>query len=237
MRMAWHGMFGDQRLPLLVLAILLAIAFGVNAERYQPQIDPANFRSKVDHPYFPLIPGTHFRYIETVMGEMFDREIIVTSETKMIMGVKCVAVHDLVSAKGEVKEDTYDWYAQDKQGTVWYFGEATTKFKPGGRMSAEGSWEAGVKDAQPGIVMPGDAKPGRPYRQEYYAGWAEDMGQIVALGETVTVPAGAFANCLRTKEWSLLESGGEKRWYAPGIGFVRSEAIGEVVALISIKWP
>ncbi len=87
-------------------------------------------------------------------------------------------------------------------------------------------------------MMPAAAKSGQPYRQEFYAGWAEDMGQIVALGETVTVPAGTFTNCLRTKEWSLLESGGEKRWYAPGVGFVRSEGIGgEVVTLLSIKCP
>ncbi len=86
--------------------------------------------------------------------------------------------------------------------------------------------------------MPAEAKPGRPYQQDYYAGRAEDMGQIMALGETVTVPAGTFTNCLRTKEWSLLESGSEKRWYAPGIGFVRSEAVGgEVVTLLAIKRP
>ncbi len=156
----------------------------------------------------------------------------------MSMGVKCTLVHDVVTSRGEVKEDTRDWFAQDKQGTVWYFGEATQEFKPGGRVSREGSWEAGVKGALPGIMMPAEVKPGQPYRQAYYAGWAEDMAQIVALGETVTVPAGTFANCLRTKEWSLLESGGEKRWYAPGIGFVRSEAIGgEVVTLLSIKRP
>ena len=228
----------DPRLLLFRLAIVAAAAAGIGAERYQPQIDPSSFQSKVDNPYFPLVPGTRFKYIETAGGETNDRETTVTSQTKMIMGVKCIVVHDLVTAKGKVKEDTYDWYAQDKQGTVWYFGEAAQEFKPGGRVSREGSWEGGVQGALPGIIMPGEAKPGKPYRQQYYANWAEDMGQIVALGETVTVPAGTFTNCLRTKEWSLLESGGEKKWYAPGIGFVRSEAIGgEVVTLISIKRP
>ena len=217
-----------------LLTIIVAAAAGI-AATYQPQIDPSNFQSKVDNPYFPLVPGMRFKYIETAGGETSEREITVASQTKIIMGVKCIVVHDLVTAKGEVKEDTYDGYAQDKQGNVWYFGEATIEFKAGGSRSAAGSWNAGVKGAHPGVMMPGEAKPGQSYRQEYYAGWAEDMGQIVALGETVNVPAGTFTNCLRTREWSLLESGGEKRWYAPGVGFVRSEAIGEVVALISIK--
>ena len=222
---------------LLPTLAVLAAAIGVGA-KYQPQIDPSNFQSRIDNPYFPLIPGTRYQYLETVLGEQFDREITVTSQTKTIMGVKCITVHDLLTQKGELKEDTYDWYAQDKRGTVWYFGEATIEFKPGYRRSAAGSWEAGVRGALPGIVMPGETKPGLPYRQEYYANWAEDMGQILALGETVSVPAGNFTNCLRTKEWSLLESGAEKRWYAPGIGFVRSEATGgEHVVLVSIKRP
>lgn len=224
-----------RRFRLSLLAIIVAALAGVGA-KYKTQVAPSNFQSTVDNPYFPLVPGTRFKYIATAAGETSDREITVTSETKMIMGVKCIEVHERVIAKGEVTEDTYDWYAQDKQGTVWYFGEATEELKPGGRMSSAGSWEAGVKGALPGVIMPGESKPGPPYRQEYYANWAEDMGQIIALGETVTVPAGTFTNCLRTKEWSLLESGGEKRWYAPGVGFVRSEAIGgEIVTLISIK--
>ncbi len=229
--------FGKRRLRISLLAAIVAAAAGIGAS-YQPQIDLANFQSKVDNPYFPLLPGTRFRYSEVAGGEMSDREITVTAETKVIMGVRCIVVHDLVTSKGEVREDTTDWFAQDKQGTVWYFGEATQEFKPGGRVSREGSWEAGLKGALPGIMMPCESKPGQPYRQEYYANWAEDMGQIIALGETVTVPAGTFTNCLRTKEWSLLESGGEKRWYAHGVGFVRSEAIGgEVVTLLSIKRP
>lgn len=217
---------------------MIAAAAAALAGKYQPQIDPANFQSKIDNSYFPLVPGTRYEYLETVMGEKFTREITVTSETKTIMGVKCVTVHDVVTAGDELREDTYDWYAQDEQGTVWYFGEATIEAKGGHRRSSAGSWEAGVGGALPGIVMPGEAKPGEPYRQEYYPNWAEDMGQIVAVGETVTVPAGTFTNCVRTKEWSLLESGGEKRWYAPGVGFVRSEAVGgELVVLISLKRP
>ncbi len=225
---------GRQYRLLLPVLFITAAAVGIGA-KYQPRIDPSDFQSQISNPYFPLVPGTRYKYVETVFGETFNREITVTSETKTIMGVKCVSVHDVLTNKGEVREDTYDWYAQDKKGTVWYFGEATIEIKPGRRRSSAGSWEAGVGGALPGIVMPAKAKACEPYQQEYYPNWAEDMGQIVAVGETVTVPAGTFTNCLRTREWSLLESGTEKRWYAPQIGFVRSEAAGEVVTLLSIK--
>ena len=151
------------------------------------------------------------------------------------MGVKCVVVHDTVTLDGKMVEDTLDWYAQDKQGAVWYFGEATKEFKSGGRTSTEGSWEGGVKGAQPGIVMPAAPKPGDPYRQEFLSGEAEDMGQVVTTNETVTVPAGTYKNCVKTKDWSMLESGSEFKWYAKGIGFVRSEStVGEVVTLTSV---
>jgi len=237
MKVFCNAQFDERRAFFSAVAVIAAAAVAL-AAKYQPQIDPANFQSKIDNRYFPLVPGTRYEYLETVMGETFSRETTVTSKTKTIMGVKCVIVHDILTANGEIKEDTYDWYAQDKQGTVWYFGEATIEMKPGHRRSSAGSWEAGDRGALPGIVMPGEAKPSGPYRQEYYPNWAEDMGQIVAVGETVIVPAGTFTNCLRTKEWSLLESGGEKRWYAPGVGFVRSEAVGsELVVLVSIKGP
>ena len=151
------------------------------------------------------------------------------------MGVKCVVVHDTVTVGGKVLEETFDWYAQDKQGAVWYFGEATKEFKSGGRVSTEGSWEAGVKGAQPGIAMPAHPKAGEPYRQEFLSGVAEDMGQVVAVGETVTVPAGTYKDCVKTKDWSMLESGHEHKWYAKGVGVVRTESSsGEVATLISV---
>ena len=135
---------------------------------------------------------------------------------------------------GVIKEDTFDWYAQDKQGAVWYFGEATKEFKAGGKVDTAGSWEAGV-NGQPGIIMPADPKPGPPYRQEYSAGNAEDMAQVVSLNETVTVPFGTFTNCVKTKDWSLLESGNEYKWYAKGIGCVQSKSTaGEVAVLVSV---
>ena len=202
---------------------------------YRPTIDPANFSHVVDNPYFPLAPGTTFTFVEKEGRELRENIMKVTYDTKTILGVKCVVVHDTVTIKGVPLEDTYDWYAQDQQGAVWYFGEATKEFKSGGRVITDGSWEAGVKGAQPGIVMQANPQPGEPYRQEYFAGQAEDMAQVVGVGETVTVPFGTFKDCVSTKEWSMLESGSGKKWYAKGVGIVRSEtSSGEVSTLISV---
>ena len=222
-------------------AVLLAAAPGAAKPRpapYAPHIDPAEFVARVDHPYFPLVPGTRFVYRETAGGKTTTNEVSVLSDTKRIMGVTCTVVHDVVRDGDRVLEDTYDWYAQDKAGTVWYFGEDTKEFSPKGHASTEGSWEAGVGGAQPGIFMPADPTPGPAYRQEYSRGTAEDMGQIVAANQSVEVPAGTYAGCVRTKDWSLLEAGYDFKWYAKGVGFVRSQsAAREVSELISVTLP
>ena len=213
-------------------------AIGFRDTSYHPQIDPANFSATVDNPYYPLVPGTVLKYIETDKGETSENVITVTHDTKVIMGVKCVVVHDTVTKNGRLTEDTYDWLAQDKEGAVWYFGEATKEITAGGRESTQGSWEAGVEGAYPGILMPGHPQPGSPYRQEYGPGQAEDMGQIIALDETVTVPAGTFTGSVKTEEWSLLESGSENKWYARGVGIVKEVATdGTEAKLVSIIRP
>ena len=219
-----------------IAALIAVVAMaGTKETGYHPAIDPSNFSHVVNNPYFPLVPGTTLVYNEKDGDILFERRVTVTHDTRMIMGVKCVIVRDLVMENGQVQEDTVDWYAQDKQGTVWYFGEASREFKGGGRISTEGSWEAGI-NGQPGIIMPAHPAPAVPYRQEYSPNVAEDMGQVVAVNETVTVPFGSFAACVHTKEWSMLESGTEKKWYAKGIGEVRIEsARGEVMSLISVK--
>ena len=204
---------------------------------YQPHIDPAEFGPVVDNPYFPLTPGTKFEYAETSDDGKYANEIEVTRETKEILGVKCVVVHDVVKNGDKILEDTFDWYAQDLKGNVWYFGEDTKEIHKDGKVNTEGSWQAGVDGAQPGMVMPAKPAPGEPYRQEYLAGEAEDMGQIIAIDESVTVPYGTLTGCVRTKEWSMLESGSEKKWYAKGIGFVREEAPDGNSVLISVTRP
>ena len=227
-------------LPTSLLALACVAGAGCTAlgfrdTSYRPQIDPADFRATVDNPYYPLVPGTTLKYVETSKGETTENEITVTHHTKVIMGVKCVVVHDKVTQDGALKEDTYDWLAQHKDGSVWYFGEDTKEFSPGGRVSTQGSWEAGVNGAQPGILMPANPKPGEPYRQEYGPGVAEDMGQVVATGESVTVPAGTFTGCVKTKDWSLLESGSENKWYAKGVGVVKEvSTAGDVATLVAI---
>src|SRR6266850_7304598 len=146
-------------LPVSLLGLVLAAgagcaAMGARDTAYHPQIDPANFQTTVDNPYYPLVPGTTLTYIETSGGEKSENKVTVTHDTKMIMGVKCVVVHDTVTKNGRLAEDTWDWLAQDKEGAVWYFGEATREISPGGQVSTQGSWEAGIKGVQPGILMP-----------------------------------------------------------------------------------
>ena len=202
---------------------------------YHPAIDPAKFKTHVENPYFPLVPGTTYMFSERVGKQVSDNEVTVTSDTRVIMGVTCTVVRDILREKGVVKEETSDWYAEDNDGNVWYFGEETKEYETNGKFSTEGSWEGGVNGAQPGVMMWGKPAPGEPYRQEYLAGSAEDMGQIVALNASATTPYGAFSGCVRTKEWSLLEPGTEKKWYAKGVGVVRTESsTKEVSTLVSI---
>ena len=215
--------------------LFFAVSTVFAAERYQPVITPSNFTHIVNNPYFPLVPGTTSLFIEKEGRDKREIRTTVTHDTKMIMGVKCVIVHDTVTLGGQLVEDTFDWYAQDEEGAVWYFGEATKEFKLGGRISTAGSWEAGVKGAQPGIVMPAHPRVGDRYRMEYAANEAEDIGRIVALDDTTTVTFGTFRECVRTREWSMLESGTSTKWYAKGVGLVRDEsASGEVSTLISV---
>lgn len=213
-------------------------AAGRKSGAYAPHIDPANFQTRVENPFFPLEPGTRFTYRETSRGRSSVNEVTVTHDTRVILGVSCVVVHDVVKDGGRIAEETFDWYAQDKQGSVWYFGEASKEIGPRGNVSTEGSWEAGVDGAQPGILMKAEPTVGKPYRQEYYRGHAEDMGQVIAVGDSVTVPYGSFAGCVRTKDWSMLEAGTETKWYAKGVGLVRSQSSSrELSELVSITRP
>jgi len=184
-------------------------------------IDPANFGRDITNQYFPLKPGTVFVYEGTSEGAKTRDEITVTTDTKMILGVKCVVVRDVAFEDGEMVEDTFDWYTQDKDGNVWYFGEDTKSYENGVVKSTEGSWEAGVDGAVPGIVMPAHPAVGDTYYQEYYAGEAEDEAEVMNLTDSVTVPYGSFDNVLTTREWSNLEPDvTEHKSYAKGVGLI-----------------
>ena len=195
---------------------------------YAPHIDPAEFTTKVDNEYFPLKPGTTFVY----EGGQERDEMAVTSDTKKVMGVKCVVVNDKAWEDGKLIEKTYDWFAQDKEGSVWYFGEDTKEYKNGKVVSTKGSWEAGVDGAKPGIIMQAHPKVGQSYRQEYYKGEAEDMAKVQSLSDSVTVTYGSFDHVLVTKEWSPLEpSYSEHKYYAHGVGQVS----GGGLELVDVK--
>jgi hypothetical protein len=148
-------------------------------------------------------------------------ETYVTHDTKRILGVNCVVVRDRVLADGELVEETLDWYAQDRSGNVWYFGEDSREYDEGALVGTKGSWEAGVDGAVGGIIMPAHPQAGDSYQQEYYAGEAEDMAKVVSLTESAAVPFGSFDNLLKTEEWTPLEPGiVEQKYYASGVGLV-----------------
>jgi hypothetical protein len=184
-------------------------------------LDPADFTTEIDNPYWPMTPGSRWIYRETDSeGAELKVEVTATSQTKKIAnGVEARVVHDLVTENGHPVEDTYDWYAQDSDGNLWYMGEDTKEFKNGKVASTAGSWEAGVDGAQPGIAFPADPQAGLAYRQEYYTGEAEDNGEIVSTDEQAEVPAGHYAPVVMTKDTTPVEPKVlEFKFYAKGIG-------------------
>ena len=190
------------------------------------ELDPADFAATIDNPYWPMAPGSRWVYGETGAEGAEQRvEVTVTDRRKTILGIEATVVHDVVSEGGEVIEDTFDWYAQDRWGTVWYLGENTKEYDKG-KVSTEGSWEAGLDGAQAGVILPGRPEAGQTYRQEYYAGEAEDGGEILRLGQQVEVPFGSFTGVLVTKDFTPLEPDVvEHKFYAQGVGPVLADQV------------
>jgi hypothetical protein len=184
-------------------------------------LDPGDFTTQIDNPYWPMNPGSRWIYRETTPRGTKNRVVVtVTSKTKRIAnGILARVVHDVVTEAGKPVEVTDDWYAQDCAGNIWYLGEKTAEYENGKVVSRAGSWEAGVDGAQPGITLPADPQVGMTYRQEYYAGEAEDRGAIFSLDEQVGVPAGHFTDVVMTKDTSALEPRVlEFKFYARGVG-------------------
>jgi hypothetical protein len=190
-------------------------------------INPADFTGKVTNPYFPLTPGTTFVYRGARDGKPMRDVLTVTGQTKVIEGVPCVVIHDVVYLSGRLAERTTDWYTQDKQGNAWYFGESTAEFDPNGKVTTtEGTWRAGVDGAEPGIFMPAHPKIGQSFVQELYPGHAEDHFQVLSLSATVGVPYTTSIKALLTKEWTPLEPGViDHKLYVRGIGTVKEETV------------
>jgi hypothetical protein len=192
-----------------------------------PDIDPGDFVSAIDNPYFPLTPGTTLIYEGESDGTPTRIETAVTGDVKVILGVNCTVVHDQAFEEGVLVEDTFDWYAQDSAGNVWYFGEDSKVLDADGNViSTEGSWEAGVDGAEPGIIMEAHPQEGDRYHQEFYKGVAEDQAKVLELGESKCVAYGCFDNVLVTREWSRLDPGVvDNKYYAPGVGFIFEETV------------
>jgi len=191
-------------------------------------IDPDDFSDPVDNPYFPLVVGTTFILEGESDGEDIRVEMYVTDQTKEIMGVTTMVIREREWEDGELIEDTFDWYANDNEGNVWYFGEDSKEYDDGELVSTAGSWEAGVDGAEPGILMKTDPQVGDVYQQEYYEGEAEDMAEVLSLDASATVEYGSFDNCLQTKEWTPLEPGVEEhKFYASGVGLLLEVAVTE----------
>jgi len=206
---------------------------------YAPKIDPANFVARIDNRYLPYKPGTTIRF-KGVRGRVRQTDIeVVQHRAKRILGVRSTVVRDTVSEHGRAIELTNDWYAQDKQGNVWYMGEDAFDRSNGHFVKAGDSWKSGVNGAEPGIIMPADPRPGDAYRQEYYPpGKALDQGRVLRLHGKLTVPNGAFKGVLVTSEFSPAEPQTEQKYYAKGVGEIAERVVKgqhEEFKLVSVK--
>jgi hypothetical protein len=210
-----------------------------NLPPYNPTIDPANFVDNVTNPYFPLVVGSTYVYEGNRDGVPRRAEVTVAADTKMIMGVKCVVTRDVVTSNTSLVEKTTDWYAQDKDGNVWYFGEDTAEYTNGAVSSTAGTWLAGVDGAQPGIIMQAHPKVGDAYRQEYRPKIAEDYAKVLETTNSAPWPTGNYTNIVVTEDTDLLDATKlEHKSYGPGIGYLGSEGMvnghHEIVKLTQI---
>ena len=202
--------------------VLVAAGCGSSKRHVTPPRRYTGFSAAVTNPWFPLRPGSVYRYRGIKDGEPSREVMTVTSRTKVIDGASCVVVSDLLYLRGRLEERTTDWYTQDPKGNVWYFGERTAELDAQGHVkNTSGSWRAGVNGAVPGIFMFAHPSPGRTARQEYYKGEAEDHFQVLKLGQHVSVPFRSFRDALLTKEWTPLEPDViDHKYYVRGIGTV-----------------
>ena len=214
---------------MLATAVAACGSGGTRVAAPVAQLDPGNFTTNIDNPYWPMTPGTRWVYSED--GENGRKQrvtVTVTSRTKRVAaGIRGRVVHDVVTQGGKVIEDTYDWYAQDSKGNVWYLGEDTTEFESGGRRNHEGSWEAGVDGARAGIMMLAHPRVGRRYRQEHYKGHAEDRAVVISLNGRGRVPWRSFSGALVTRDSNPLSPGPwEHKYYVKGVGPVLTVSRG-----------
>jgi hypothetical protein len=206
---------------------------------YEPVLNPNDFVRVINNPYYPLPVGRTLIYRGVRDGQTQTDRVHVTSGTKVIEGITATTVTDVARHNGKLLEKTTDWYAQDKRGNVWYLGEDTAAFLPNGKVDRSGSWQAGVRDGEPGIIMLAHPQIPDAYRQEFLRGQAEDTAWIINRGGSVTVPFGTLHHILTSLEFTRLEPGViDQKIYAPGIGIVRELSQRgplEVARLVSVR--
>jgi hypothetical protein len=231
-----------KRFSVLAALVILLLSTSVPAAGAKPalEFDPDDFVREVTNPYFPLKPGTTFIYKGESEGSPTRQVMKVTNKTKKIMGVTTTVVHDLAYEDGVLIEETFDWFAQDEDGNVWYFGEDTKEYNENGNVvSTEGSWQAGVDDAKPGIIMLANPAKGKKYKQEVAPGVAEDTAQVIGYKDSFCVPYKCFTKVLVIKEWTPLEKGFvEHKYYARGVGFIYAVLVKggeEELGLVRVK--
>ena len=211
---------------IAISALLVACGGGNGSTGSLPEgsepvdLKPEDFVKEIDNPYWPMAPGSKWVFTETDLKGTTERIVVtVTDRKKTIMGIEATVVRDVVTEDGELIEDTFDWYAQDKDGNLWYLGEDTTEFENGKPSSKKGSWEAGKNGAQAGILVPADPEVGMRYRQEYLKGEAEDAAEVMSVDEMVTIGTGSYKGVLMTKDWTPLQPEIlEHKFFARGVG-------------------
>lgn len=228
-------------ITLLVLALMLLFA-GCKKDRprmidksYKPDVSASKFTksTQITNPYFPATPGKKYIYEGETADGMERIEEFRLNTTKNILGITCIVVNFKAFLEGTLIEEAYDWYAQDNEGNVWYFGEAVDNYNDDGTLKDHaGSWEAGVDGAQPGTIMPAHPEAGMAYREEYYFNEAEDEAKILETGLTLTTPLGTFTNCIKTKNFTELEPDlKEHKFYAPGLGLIKEVNLNDNTAI------
>jgi hypothetical protein len=242
------GMTTKHWLPTLALLALTAgCGGGSSGTEHRTAADPprptpppaGDFVKVIDNPWMPWRPGTVWHFIGQTADGTERTVVTVTHRTRVVQGVRTRLVHDVVHVNGKLLEDTFDYYAQDKHGNVWYFGEDTKEYD-GSKVDSSGSWEAGVDGARAGIAMEGSPEVGDRYFQEYYPGEAMDQGKVLATGASVTVPYGSLTGLLKTKDFTRLEpKGDEHKYYKRGVGVVLENSLYEkdTTKLVSMQRP
>jgi hypothetical protein len=222
-----------------LMAALLAACGGGDTQQPSPTSNPADFQATVDNRLYPL-PASSQQVYE---GEERDPDTGNTIKTRVesrvlpktdrVAGVEVTVVEDKEFKNGELVESTLDYFAQHRDGSVYYFGERVDEYEGGKVVSHEGQWLAGEGKNREGVFMPAQPTLGQVFEQEKAPGVAEDTSTIVAVDQSVTTPAGSFSGCLKMEDFSPLAKETEFKFYCPGVGVVREEFPGGHLDLIS----